>query len=45
VDVDLAVDVIIGPVIYRLIVAGGDASKLGDPLAVLRAVLDGLRPR
>jgi AcrR family transcriptional regulator len=45
VDVGLAVDLIVGPMVYRLIVAGGDPAKLGDPRAVLRAVLDGLKPR
>jgi AcrR family transcriptional regulator len=45
VDLDLAVDLIVGPMIYRLIVAGADAARLRDPLAVLRAVVDGLRPR
>jgi AcrR family transcriptional regulator len=45
VDIDLAVDLVVGPMIYRLIVAGGDPARLGDPLAVLRAVMDGLRPR
>jgi AcrR family transcriptional regulator len=45
VDLDLAVDLVVGPMIYRVVIAGGDASKLGDPRQVLRAALDGLRPR
>jgi AcrR family transcriptional regulator len=44
-DLDVAIDLIVGPMIYRVVIAGGDATKLGDPLAVLRAVLEGLRPR
>jgi AcrR family transcriptional regulator len=45
VDPDLAVDLMVGPMIYRLIIAGGEASGLGDPAEVLEAVLAGLRPR
>jgi AcrR family transcriptional regulator len=45
VDPELAIDLMVGPLIYRLIVAGGDAAGLGDPVEVLRAALDGLRPR
>jgi AcrR family transcriptional regulator len=45
VDTNVAVDVMVGPVIYRLIIAGGEASRLGDPAEVLEAVLSGLRPR
>jgi hypothetical protein len=45
VDSDLAVDLMVGPMIYRLIIAGGEASGLGDPAEVLEAVLAGLRPR
>ena len=45
VDPDLAVDLVVGPMIYRLIMAGGDRAALGDPVEVLGAVLDGLRPR
>jgi AcrR family transcriptional regulator len=45
IDLDLAVDLIVGPMIYRLIVAGGEASKLGDQAAVVRTLVEGLRPR
>jgi AcrR family transcriptional regulator len=45
VDPELAVDLMVGPFIYRLIMSGGDAAGIGDPAEVLRAVLDGLRPR
>jgi AcrR family transcriptional regulator len=44
-DLDVAIDLIVGPMIYRVVIAGGDTTKLGDPRAVLRAALDGLRPR
>jgi len=44
-DLDIAIDLIVGPMIYRVVIAGGDATKLGDPLAVLRAALEGLKPR
>ncbi len=45
VDPELAVDLMVGPVIYRLIISGGDPTALGDPAELLGAVLDGLRPR
>jgi AcrR family transcriptional regulator len=45
VDSELAVDLMVGPFIYRLIIGGGDAAKIGDPAAILGAVLEGLRPR
>ncbi len=45
VDLDLAIDLLVGPIIYRLIIAGGDPAALFDPLAVLRTVLDGIRAR
>ena len=45
VDPELAVDLMVGPMIYRLIIAGGDPAALGDPAELLGAVLDGLRPR
>jgi AcrR family transcriptional regulator len=44
-DLELAIDLIVGPMIYRVVIAGGDATKLGDPRVVLRAALDGLKPR
>jgi AcrR family transcriptional regulator len=45
VDCDLAVDLMVGPFIYRLIISGGDPAAIGDPAEVLGAVLAGLRPR
>jgi AcrR family transcriptional regulator len=45
VDPELAVDLMVGPFIYRLIMSGGDAAAVGNPAEVLAAVLDGLRPR
>jgi AcrR family transcriptional regulator len=45
VDPELAVDLMVGPFIYRLIIAGGDAAAVGDPAEVVGAVLAGLRPR
>ena len=45
VDTELAVDLMVGPMIYRLIISGGDPAALGNPAEVLGAVLDGLRPR
>jgi AcrR family transcriptional regulator len=44
-DLDLAIDLVVGPIIYRVVIAGGDTAKLGDPRLLLRAALDGLRPR
>ena len=45
VDVDLVIDLIAGPMLYRLIIAGGDLSRLRAPGEVVRAILDGIRPR
>jgi AcrR family transcriptional regulator len=45
VDVALATDLMVGPFIYRLIMAGGDPAGIGDPVQVLDTLLDGLRPR
>jgi AcrR family transcriptional regulator len=45
VDADLAVDLMVGPFIYRLIISGGNREAIGNPAEVLRAVLEGLRPR
>lgn len=45
IDPEIAVDLMVGPLIYRVIIAGGDVEKIPNPLEVLRAVLDGLRPR
>jgi AcrR family transcriptional regulator len=46
VDLELAIDLIAGPMIYRILITGGDLGQLAErPLNVLDAVLDGLRPR
>jgi AcrR family transcriptional regulator len=44
-DLELATDMIIGPIVYRVILAGGDPARLGDPTDIVRAVLGGLSPR
>lgn len=45
VDTDTAVDLMVGPFIYRLIIAGGDASGIGNPAELLSTVMAGLSPR
>ena len=46
VDLDLAVDLITGPMIYRIIITGGDLAEIaGRPMQVLDTVIEGLRPR
>jgi AcrR family transcriptional regulator len=45
VDTNLAVDLLVGPIIYRVIMAGGELERLGDPAEVVSTVLAGLRPR
>ncbi|HEX6022245.1 MAG TPA: TetR-like C-terminal domain-containing protein, partial [Solirubrobacter sp.] len=45
IDPELAVDMIAGPMIYRVITSGGKIERLGNPLDVLHAALEGLRPR
>jgi AcrR family transcriptional regulator len=44
-DLELATDMIIGPIVYRVILVGGDPARLGDPTEIARAVLAGLSPR
>jgi AcrR family transcriptional regulator len=44
-DTDLAIDLMVGPFIYRLIVSGGDPAAAGNPAEILGVILDGLRPR
>ena len=44
VDLDLAVDLFAGPVIYRLIISGGDMSKMFAVEEQLDALFNGLRP-
>ena len=45
IDTDMAVDLMVGPFIYRLIIAGGDAAAFGNPAELLETVMSGLRPR
>ena len=46
VDLDLAVDLLVGPMIYRLIITGGDVKDVARrPVQVLDTVVEGLRPR
>ena len=45
IDTSLAVDLIVGPAIYRLLLSGGDLSEVGNPAEILTNVLEGLRPR
>jgi AcrR family transcriptional regulator len=46
VDIELAIDMIAGPIVYRVIITGGDIAQIADrPQRLLDAVLDGLRPR
>jgi hypothetical protein len=45
VDLGLAADLIIGPIVYRVIAGGGDPARLGDLQEIVRAVLAGLSPR
>src|SRR3954453_4967776 len=40
-DPDLAVDLMVGPFIYRLIMSGGSPDAAGNPAEVLQAVLEG----
>jgi AcrR family transcriptional regulator len=45
-DVELAIDVLAGPMIYKLIITGGDLEQIAAmPARVLELVMDGLRPR
>jgi AcrR family transcriptional regulator len=45
IDTSLAVDMIVGPAIYRLLLSGGDLSEVGNPADILTNLLAGLRPR
>ena len=46
IDPELAVDLMVGPFIYRVIIAGGDVAKIGNPAELLgRPCSTGLRPR
>jgi AcrR family transcriptional regulator len=45
-DVELAIDVLAGPVIYKLIITGGDIEQVATmPARVLELAMNGLRPR
>jgi AcrR family transcriptional regulator len=45
-DLELAVDLIAGPIIYRIIITGGDVDRIAErPMQVLELVLAGLSPR
>jgi AcrR family transcriptional regulator len=45
VDTEVGIDLMVGPFIYRLIMAGGDAGGIGSPVDLLDTVMNGLRPR
>jgi AcrR family transcriptional regulator len=45
VDLDIAVDLIAGAMVYRIIIGGGDPLQFGDPQDVVRTALEGLRAR
>jgi len=46
VDLETAVDVLVGPLVYRIIISGGHFERLGrQPIGVFDAVVDGLAPR
>jgi AcrR family transcriptional regulator len=45
VDTEVAVDLMVGPFIYRLIICGGHEDGIGDPVELLETVMKGLSPR
>jgi AcrR family transcriptional regulator len=45
VDLELAIDLLAGPIIYRLLISGGDLEQLFSIDDLLDAVLQGLTPR
>ena len=45
VDLELAIDLLAGPVVYRLLISGGDFSRMFSIDHLLDAVLNGLSPR
>ena len=45
VSTEVAVDLMVGPFIYRLIIGGGDEAAFGDPVELLDTVMLGLSPR
>ena len=45
-DVELAIDLLAGPIVYRILITGGDVADIADrPARLFDAVLEGLRPR
>jgi AcrR family transcriptional regulator len=45
-DLDLAIDLIVGPMIYRVVITGGEVEGIAErPMQVLETVLAGLSPR
>ena len=46
-DVELAIDILTGPWVYRLLISGGDGTVIyrADPSALLDHILGGLAPR
>jgi AcrR family transcriptional regulator len=45
-DVDLAIDMLAGPIVYRVLITGGDVADIAQrPARLFDAVLEGLRPR
>jgi AcrR family transcriptional regulator len=46
VDVELAIDMLAGPIVYRILITGGDVDDLaGRSQRLLDAVMEGMRPR
>jgi AcrR family transcriptional regulator len=45
-DVELAIDMLAGPIVYRILITGGDVTDIAErPARLFDAVLEGLRPR
>jgi AcrR family transcriptional regulator len=45
-DVELAIDLLAGPIVYRAIITGGNVDRIAErPFEVLETVLAGLSPR
>jgi AcrR family transcriptional regulator len=45
-DVELAIDMLAGPIVYRVVITGGDVDDIAErPRRLLDSVLAGLRPR
>jgi hypothetical protein len=45
VDIELMIDLFAGPVVYRLLITGGDHAQLPEVDEQLDALLNGLAPR